>query len=67
MLLLSGIAQAQTTVSGKITSGEDGSTVPGANILVKGTSLGTISDADGMYSLSVPNADVTLVFSFVGF
>lgn len=67
MLLLSGIVQAQTTVSGKITSGEDGSTIPGANILVKGTSLGTMSDANGFYSITVPNTDATLVFSFVGF
>src|SRR5688500_3628323 len=38
---------AQSTVSGKVTSATDGNPIPGANILVKGTSTGTISDAEG--------------------
>jgi TonB-linked SusC/RagA family outer membrane protein len=67
MLLLSGITQAQTTISGKITSSEDGSVIPGANVLVKGTSSGTITDAEGAFSINVPDVNATLVFSFVGF
>jgi TonB-dependent SusC/RagA subfamily outer membrane receptor len=60
-------AYAQTTVTGKITSGEDSSPLPGVNILVKGTSMGTISDVDGNYTIDVPSADATLTFSFVGY
>lgn len=58
---------AQTTVSGRIVSGEDSSPLPGVNILVKGTSNGTITDVNGDYSLVVPSGDGTLVFSFVGY
>jgi TonB-linked SusC/RagA family outer membrane protein len=57
---------AQTTVTGKVTSGDDGTGLPGVSILEKGTSNGTVSDADGNYSISV-NPNGTLVFSFVGY
>ncbi|SFE84338.1 carboxypeptidase-like regulatory domain-containing protein [Thermoflexibacter ruber] len=57
----------QRTISGKVTSSEDGSGLPGVNITVKGTSAGTVSDADGSYRLSVPADATTLVFSFIGF
>jgi TonB-linked SusC/RagA family outer membrane protein len=60
-------AMAQYTVSGKVTSGEDQSPIPGANILVKGTTNGTISDADGNFSVNANSANDVLVFSFVGF
>jgi TonB-linked SusC/RagA family outer membrane protein len=66
LLLLSGAALAQT-VSGRITSAEDGSTLPGVNILVKGTTNGTITNFDGTYKLNVPATDVVLVFSYVGY
>lgn len=59
-------ALAQRTVSGKITSAEDGSGIPGVNVVLKGTTTGTTSDLDGMYRLSVPEEGGTLVFSFVG-
>lgn len=65
--LLTVCAYAQTTVTGRILSGEDSSPLPGVNIIVKGTSTGTISDADGNFSLGVPASDATLVFSFVGY
>jgi iron complex outermembrane receptor protein len=54
-------------VTGKITSSEDGSALPGVNILVKGTSIGTTSDASGNYSIDVPSDNDILVFSFIGF
>lgn len=60
-------AIAQSTVSGKVLSGEDNSPIPGVNILVKGTSNGTITDADGNFSLSSVSSSDVLVFSFVGF
>ena len=56
----------ERTISGVITSGEDGSTLPGVTVLVKGTTNGTITDIDGNYKISVPE-DATLVVSFVGF
>ena len=65
MLIFS--AYAQTTVSGKVTTSEDSSPLPGVNILVKGTAAGTITDADGNFSIAVPSSDATLVFSFVGY
>ncbi len=58
-------AQPQT-ISGKVTSSEDGSAVPGASIVVKGTTTGTMTAADGTYSLKVPEGAETLVVSFVG-
>ncbi|MFM7852918.1 MAG: carboxypeptidase-like regulatory domain-containing protein, partial [Flammeovirgaceae bacterium] len=58
---------AQVSVSGRVTSGEDQSPLPGVNILVKGSTNGTISDADGNFTINVPSANDVLVFSFVGF
>ncbi len=61
------MAMAQErAVSGKVTSSDDGSSVPGVNILEKGTNNGTVSDMDGNYKLTVGN-NAVLVFSFVGF
>ncbi|MDW7691830.1 SusC/RagA family TonB-linked outer membrane protein [Flammeovirgaceae bacterium SG7u.111] len=54
-------------VSGKVISEEDSEGLPGVNILIKGTTIGTISDIDGNYSLNVPNREAVLVFSSVGF
>jgi len=53
-------------VSGKVTSSEDGSPVPGANVVLKGTTNGTVTDANGAYKLTVPSAGGTLVISFIG-
>jgi TonB-linked SusC/RagA family outer membrane protein len=54
-------------VTGKVTTSEDGSTLPGVNVLLKGTTTGTTTSADGTYSLSVPSSGGVLVFSFIGF
>ncbi len=62
---LVGFAQ-ERSVSGKVTSSDDGSGIPGVNILEKGTTNGTVSDADGNFTISV-GASSTLVFSFIGF
>jgi TonB-linked SusC/RagA family outer membrane protein len=60
------VAMAQTKeITGSVTS-DDGGTMPGVSISVKGTSLGTITDMNGKYFLKVPNDAKTLVFSFVG-
>ena len=45
---------------------EDGSPLPGVNVVVKGTTTGTVTDADGAYSLAVPAGGDVLVFTFIG-
>lgn len=54
------------TISGKVTSESDGTTLPGVSVVVKGTTIGTQTDGDGNYTLSVPSTG-TLIFSFIGF
>ncbi len=61
-----GTMLAQRTISGKITD-DNGETLIGASVLVKGTSTGTVTDFDGNYSLVVPEGGKTLVFSYTGF
>lgn len=53
-------------VSGIVTS-PDGQSIPGVNVILKGTNLGTVTDVDGKYSMEVPSLDGTLVFSYIGF
>ncbi len=55
------------TVKGRVTSMVDGSGLPGVNVLVKGTSKGTITDVDGNYYLEVEGDNPVLVFSYVGY
>ncbi len=62
-----GILSEQRQVTGKITDAATGQGMPGVNIQIKGTTLGAISDIDGRYTLSVPDANATLVFSFIGY
>jgi TonB-dependent starch-binding outer membrane protein SusC len=57
----------QVTVRGAVTDATTGDALPGVNIVVKGTTVGTMSDVSGNYSLPVPNANATLVFSFIGY
>jgi len=65
-LLLSLPILAQT-LTGKVTSAEDGQPMPGVSVVLKGTTTGTNTRADGSYSLTVPNEKAVLVFSFIGF
>src|SRR5688572_28640813 len=57
---------AEITVSGKVTD-DANQPVPGVNILLKGTTTGTTSDANGAYTLTVPDENGVLVFSFIGY
>ncbi len=67
LLSLPSIIYAQdNAISGRITSSEDGSALPGVSIQLKGTTRGTTSDADGNYQLNAP-ATGRLVFSFIGY
>ncbi|MDX1627326.1 MAG: SusC/RagA family TonB-linked outer membrane protein [Fulvivirga sp.] len=56
----------ERTVSGKVTSIENGEPLPGVNVVLKGTTTGTVTDIDGNYKLTVPSGGGTLVFSFIG-
>ncbi len=55
------------TVTGKVTSAEDREGLPGVNVIVKGTTHGTVTDVEGNYSLEVPDVNSILTFSSVGF
>lgn len=66
LLLGATSAFASVTVKGKVTSAEDGLGMPGASIVVKGTTAGTITDFDGNYEIEVEDG-ATLVFSFMGY
>ncbi len=58
--------QTQATVTGSVTD-ENNAPLPGVNIIVKGTSTGTITDSDGKFSINVPDSQSVLVFSFIGY
>ncbi len=61
------LVQAQTVnVSGKVTD-SNGETLPGVNVVIKGTTTGAVSSVDGEYSLPNVSSDATLQFSFIGF
>jgi TonB-linked SusC/RagA family outer membrane protein len=57
----------ERSISGKVTNTTDGSPLPGVNVIVKGTTIGSITDTEGNYSLNVPASAKKLIFSFVGF
>jgi len=80
ILALSGITRAysddnsgikgelqQRTVTGTITDSQSGELMPGVNVLVKGTTIGSITDASGRYAISLPDPNSILVFSFIGY
>ena len=71
MLMAVGLQQsfAQKTVSGKVIAADNDETLPGVNVVVKGTTIGTVTDIDGNYQIQVPgaDADAILVFSSVGY
>ncbi len=67
-VLLTSSLSAQSVVKGKVTDA-DGTGIPGVNVIIKGTTTGTATDADGAFSMSIPDgtADPVLVFSFIGY
>ncbi|MBU7577792.1 MAG: SusC/RagA family TonB-linked outer membrane protein, partial [Flavihumibacter sp.] len=66
-LLQQGVYAQTKTISGKVTDSKDGSPVVGATVLVKGTSSGVQTGADGSFTITVPASAKTLVISSVGF
>lgn len=57
----------ETTVTGTVTSAEDGEPLIGVTILIKNTNQGTVTDIDGSYSITVEDGDAVLVFSYTGY
>lgn len=68
LILFSFYTNAQSfTVKGKVTDQETKESLPGVNVTIKGTSSATVTDIDGNYSISVPDPNAALVFSYVGY
>jgi TonB-linked SusC/RagA family outer membrane protein len=68
-ILIAGMqfVNAQTkSISGAVTSKEDGTSIPGVSVMVKGTTMGTVTNLDGKFELDVLNDAKVLVFSFIG-
>lgn len=65
--LLAGSLYAQTRrVTGKVTSSEDGTPLPGVSVVLKGTTVGTATDGDGAFAIEVTGDNPVLTFSFIG-
>ncbi len=54
------------TITGTVTSAEDGTSLPGVSVVIRGTVTGTITDVDGNYSLAIPDDAVKLMFTYIG-
>ncbi|MGB9746598.1 MAG: SusC/RagA family TonB-linked outer membrane protein [Bacteroidales bacterium] len=59
--------QQQRKITGSVTDATDGEPLPGANIVVSGTTIGVTTNSDGQYSIEVPEGATSLQFSFVGY
>jgi len=57
----------QQMVTGIVTDASTGEPIPGVNIVVKGTTIGTLTEVNGNYTIEVPNTSLTLQFSFIGY
>ncbi|MDO4461092.1 MAG: TonB-dependent receptor [Bacteroidia bacterium] len=66
MACVATLSWAQSQVSGVVTDGSTNEPIPGVNVVVKGTTTGTITDLDGKYTISA-SSDAVLVFSFIGY
>jgi hypothetical protein len=55
MFAFSGNVLAQRTVTGSVVGEEDGTPIPGVNVILKGASVGTVTDIDGTYQIAVPD------------
>ncbi|MGI9175219.1 MAG: TonB-dependent receptor domain-containing protein, partial [Rhodothermales bacterium] len=61
------LAQEQGSIVGVVVDAENGETLPGANVVVEGTSIGTTTDLDGRYELEVAPGTYNIVFSYIGY
>ena len=67
VLSIQTLSAQQRTITGTVYSSDMGETLPGVNILIKGSMQGTATDIDGNYSIRVPSPDAVLSFSFIGY
>jgi iron complex outermembrane receptor protein len=67
LVFATGIFAQTLTISGVVTSADDGATLPGVTVLIKGTTQGSTTNLDGAYKISGVSASTVLVFSFIGF
>ena len=68
IMMFSGTLMAQNKrVTGKVTDEADGSPMPGVSVVATGTTVGTITDANGTYSLSIPSTAKSLTFTFISY
>ena len=65
-LLSAGFAFAQEEISGKVVDATSGQSMPGTSVYLKGTTMGTLTDVNGLFSINVNMGDV-IVFSYVGY
>ncbi|SIT90897.1 SusC/RagA family TonB-linked outer membrane protein [Pontibacter indicus] len=65
--LLGQVAAQSRTITGKVTGAGDGAPLPGVSVVVKGTTTGTATNADGSFSVNVPANATTLVFRYIGY
>lgn len=65
--LIGSVLAQNREVSGTVISGEDNLPLPGVSVLVKGTTVGTVTDIDGNFKVNVPNSNASLLLSFIGF
>jgi len=63
---LTAVWAQERVITGRVTSAEDGTSMPGVNVVLKGTTNGTVTDSDGNYRITVPATGGTLVYSFIG-
>ncbi len=66
MLTIGSMAQVNI-IKGIVTAADTKETLPGATIVIKGTTIGTVTDLDGKYSITVKTDKAVLVFSYVGY
>ena len=66
LFLLVGSALAQTKVTGVVTSSEDGQPVTGVSVKVVGTTVGALTNLDGVFTITVPNLNSRLQFTYIG-
>jgi len=66
LLSIASIAQS-TKISGTVVAPDDPGGLPGVNVLVKGSTMGVVTDLNGEFSIEIPSPNVTLIFSYIGF
>ncbi|MGO1752110.1 MAG: carboxypeptidase-like regulatory domain-containing protein, partial [Psychroflexus sp.] len=67
LFLMFGLVLSAQTITGTVVDSKMNAPLPGANVIVKGTTTGTTTDFDGNFTINVKESQGTLVFSYVGF